>query len=130
MVDLAPYGCDKIDSTSEGVEVSLSNWDRDGTWIILVYHTRLSNNGSKIQKIRDYDDVSYNCSGVQSFKISVCGDDYLRDGLQIRWLQQVSFNQGIKRDVVTLDNVSISLIVSNETSIILLEDRFDQGNLR
>ncbi len=30
---------------------------------------------------------------------------------------------------MTLDNVSISLIV-NETSISLLEDGFDQGNLR
>ncbi len=131
MVDLAPYRCDKVDSNSEGIEVSLGNWDRDGTWIILVYHTRLSNNGSIIQKIRYYDDVSYyNCNGVQTFKMSVCGDDYLRDGLQIRWLQQVSFNQDIKRDVVTLDNVSISLIVSNETIIRLLEDRFDQGNLR
>ncbi len=42
-------------------------------------------------RIRDYDVPYYNCSGVQSFKISVCGDDYLRDGLQIRWLQYVFF---------------------------------------
>ncbi len=129
MLDFTPNGCDKINmNKKEGIEVSLGNWDRDGTWIPLVYHDRSTNNPSTIQ-IRDYD-VPYNTSpGVQSFRISVCGDDYLRDGLQIRWLQYVFFKHDRKRDVVILDNVSISLIV-NETSISLLEDGFDQGNLR
>ncbi len=124
MLDLTPDGCDEIESSNEGIEVSLGNWDRDGDWIPLVYHNILPTNGPTI-RIRDYEVPYYNCSGVQSFKISVCGDDYLRDGLQIRWLQQVFLYTGIKRDVVTLDNVSISLIV-NETSISLLED----GHLR
>ena len=128
MLDLAPDGCDKIDVINEGIEVSLGNWNRDGTWIPLVYHTTLPTNDPTI-RIRDYDVPYYTCSGVQSFRISVCGDDYLRDGLQIRWLQQVFLYTGIKRDVVTLDNVSISLIV-NETSISLLEDGFDEGYLR
>ncbi len=129
VLDFAPDGCDKIDvvNDNEGIEVSLGNWDRDGTWIPLVYHNRLPTNDPTI-RIRDYDVPYYNCSGVQSFRISVCGDDYLRDGLQIRWLQYVSFTHDRKRDVVTLDNVSISLIV-NEISISLLEDGFD-GNLR
>ena len=128
MLDLAPDGCDKIDVINEGIEVSLGNWDRDGDWIPLAYHTRLSTNDPPLQ-VRDYDVPYYNCSGVHSFKISVCGDDYLRDGLQIRWLQQVNLVPNTLRDVVTLDNVSISLIV-NETSISLLKDGFDQGNLR
>ncbi|XP_064406828.1 uncharacterized protein LOC135351685 isoform X5 [Halichondria panicea] len=128
VLDLTPDGCDPIDNNNEGIEVSLGNWDRDGTWIPLAYHNILfTNNPSKI-RIRDYDVPYYNCSGVQSFRISVCGDDYLRDGLQIRWLQYVNLKTDKKRDVVTLDNVSISLIV-NETSISLLEDGFDEGNL-
>ncbi|XP_064406818.1 adhesion G-protein coupled receptor G2-like isoform X2 [Halichondria panicea] len=127
VLDLAPDGCDKIDVINEGIEVSLGNWDRDGDWIPLAYHTRLSTNDPPLQ-VRDYDVPYYNCSGVHSFKISVCGDDYLRDGLQIRWLQQVNLVPNTLRDVVTLDNVSISLIV-NETSISLLKDGFDQGNL-
>ncbi len=79
MLDLAPDGCDKIDNNNnEGIEVSLGNWDRDGDWIPLVYHNRFSNNNRTI-RIRDYD-VPYNTStGVQSFRISVCGDDYIRD---------------------------------------------------
>ncbi len=129
VLDLTPDGCDKIDAKkSEGIEVSLGNWNGDGNWIPLAYHDRFSTNDHTI-RIRDYDVPYYYHSGVQSFKISVCGDDYLRDGLQIRWLQQVILNTDKKRDVVTLNNVSISLIV-NETSISLLEDEFDQGNLR
>ncbi len=129
VLDFTPNGCDKINKNKkEGIEVSLGNWDRDGTWIPLVYHDRSTNDHSTI-RIRDYD-VPYNTStGVQSFRINVCGDDYLRDGLQIRWLQYVSFNHDMKRDVVTLDNVFISLIV-NETITSLLEDGFDQGYLR
>ncbi len=129
MLDLTPYKCDKIDNDNdEGIEVSLGNWDRDGTWIPLAYYFTKPTNDRTI-RIRDYDVPYDTFTGVESFKISVCGDDYLRDGLQIRWLQQVFLYTGIKRDVVTLDNVSINLIV-NETSISLLEDGFDQGNLR
>ncbi len=131
VLDLTPDGCDKIDANkSEGIEVSLGNWNRDGNWIPLAYHDRFSTDDHTI-RIRDYDVPYYNDSGVQSFKMSVCGDDYiyLKDGLQIRWLQQVILKTNMKRDVVTLNNVSISLIV-NETSISLLEDGFDQGNLR
>ncbi len=133
VLDLTPDRCNKIDERkSEGIEVSLGNWNRDGNWIPLAYHDRFSTNDHTI-RIRDYDVPYYNDSGVQTFKISVCGDDYLRDGLQIRWLQQVTLtnktNKKRERDVVTLNNVSISLIV-NETSISLLEDGFDQGNLR
>ncbi len=104
MLDLAPVGCDKIDVNNEGIEVSLGNWDRDGHWIPLVYYARLPTNDPYMIRIRDYD-VPYNTfTGVQSFKISVCGDDYLRDGLQIRWLQHVFLYPGVvKRDVVTLD---------------------------
>ncbi len=128
MLDLTPDGCNRVNTKNEGIEVSLGNWNRDGTWIPLVYHNKL--NGRTVQKIRDYDVPYYNCSQVQSFRISVCGDDYLRDGLQIRWLQQVTFSTtDKKRDVITLDNVSISLIV-NEISISLMEEGFDQGNLR
>ncbi len=82
VLDLAPVGCDKIDVINEGIEVSLGNWNRDGTWIPLVYHNRLPPNDPTI-RIRDYHVPSCNCTVVQSFKISVCGDDYLRDGLQI-----------------------------------------------
>ncbi len=131
MLDLAPDGCNRANTKKEGIEVSLGNWDRDGDWIPLVYHNNiiLPTNDLPLQ-VRNYDVPYYTCSGVQSFRISVCGDDYLRDGLQIRWLQQVTFSTtDKKRDVMTLDNVSISLIV-NETSISLLEDGFDQGNLR
>ncbi len=128
MLDLAPVGCNRVNNNNEGIEVSLGNWDRDGTWIPLVYHTRLPTNDPTI-RIRDYDVPYYSCSGVQSFRISVCGDNYLGDGLQIRWLQQISSFTDKKRDVVTLDNVSISLIV-NETSISLLENGFDEGYLR
>ncbi len=129
VLDLTPSICDKVDNVEEGIEVSIGNWDRGGTWIPLAYHNRFSTNDSTV-RIRDYDVPYYNDSGVQSFKMSVCGDDYLRDGLQIRWLQYVDSFFNKARDVVTLDNVSISLIVSNETSISILEDGFDQGNLR
>ncbi len=129
VLDLAPDDCDKIKKNKkEGIEVSLGNWDRDGTWIPLVYHDRSTNDHTI--RIRDYDVPSYTFTGVESFRISVCGDDYLRDGLQIRWLQYVNLkNKGDKKDVVTLDNVSINLIM-NETSISLLEDGFDEGHLR
>ncbi len=129
MLDLTPDDCDKIDRHNEGIEVSLGNWDRDGDWIPLAYHDHQLYTNNPSFRIRDYDVPYYNCSEVESFKISVCGDDYLRDGLQIRWLQYVYLKTGVKRDTVTLDNVSISLIV-NETSISLLEDGFDQGYLR
>ncbi|XP_064406830.1 adhesion G protein-coupled receptor L3-like isoform X2 [Halichondria panicea] len=128
VLDLAPDGCDEIERNNEGIEVSLGNWDRDGDWIPLAYHDHKLYTNNPTFRIRDYDVPYNNCTGVQSFKISVCGDDYLRDGLQIRWLQQVFLYPNIMRDVVTLDNVSISLIV-NETSTSLLEDGFDQGYL-
>ncbi|XP_064406870.1 adhesion G protein-coupled receptor L3-like isoform X2 [Halichondria panicea] len=128
VLDLTPDDCDKIDRHNEGIEVSLGNWDRDGDWIPLAYHDHQLYTNNPSFRIRDYDVPYYNCSEVESFKISVCGDDYLRDGLQIRWLQYVYLKTGVKRDTVTLDNVSISLIV-NETSISLLEDGFDQGYL-
>ncbi len=124
-------GCDMIERSNEGIEVSLGNWNRDGNWIPLAYHDHKLYTNNPTVRIRDYDVHYYNDSGSQTFKISVCGDDYLRDGLQIRWLQYVFLlADEMKGDVVTLDNVSISLIVSNETIISLLEDRFDQGNLR
>ena len=129
MLDLAPVGCDEIEDNNEGIEVSLGNWDRDGDWIPLAYHDHQLYTNNPTFRIRDYDVPYYNSTEVQSFKISVCGDDYLRDGLQIRWLQQVNFYTNFKRDKVTLDNVSISLVV-NEISISLLEDGFDQGYLR
>ena len=129
VLDMTPDGCNEIERYNEGIEVLLGNWDRDGNWIPLAYHDHKLYTNNPTFRIRDYDVPYYNSTEVQSFKISVCGDDYLRDGLQIRWLQHVFLDTGIKRDVMTLDNVSISLIV-NETSISLLEDGFNQGYLR
>ncbi len=110
--------------------MSLGNWDNDGDWVPLAYHTPiLRNDNGNCQKIRGYDVPYYTESGL--FSVSVCGERFLRDGFQIRWLQQVVFtnNSGmhVLRDLITLDNVSVTVYANQTAAKTILNEGFDEG---
>ncbi len=111
--------------------MSLGNWDNNGDWVPLAYHTPiLKNDESNCQKIRGYDVPYYIEPGL--FSVSVCGERFLRDGFQIRWLQQVNFfnNRGkyVLRDLITLDNVSVTVYASQTAAKTILNEGFDEGS--
>ncbi len=114
---------------NEGVEVSVGNWDNNGKWIPLVYHG--VNPTTANHRIRGYDVDFHTEPGV--YIVTVCGQS-LRDGLQIRWLQEIVplFNASGAYNmskIVTLGNVRANLYV-NETSIQLLPNDFNSYKLR
>ena len=133
--------CDPTDLFHEGVEVSVGNWDKRGHWIPLQYLARtgneLGNNIGTINKeehtvgIRGYS-VPYQIHNRRpplSVRLSVCGG-VLQDGLQFRWLQTtVLLNTEKHRDVVALDNVSISLAFGNNTPKLLIDEEFNSLNV-
>ncbi len=110
--------------------MSLGNWDNDGEWVPLMYHRTNKNKICDSEEIRGYAVPCYTESGLYS--VSVCGDRFLRDGFQVRWLQQTNFftNNGtygnVLRDIVTLDNVSVT-VYANQTTTIILNEGFDEG---
>ena len=112
--------------------MSVGNWDEDGDWIPLHYYTNSYNNDSvrinfgeqnftsKTVKIRGYT-VPYvvqNDDMHLSARLTVCGEEMLRDGVQIRWLQTTRifdiapYNSPV--DSLALDNISISVVYCKE----------------
>ena len=134
---------DPLENYYEGIEVSMGNWDRDSHWIPLHFFagnydhsTRVSfgpiNINDSTVVIRGYD-VPYtfqNSNQPLSVNWSVCGEMFIRDGLQFRWLQTTSINQRvIIRDCVTIDDLSISLAHKDQTTVSLVSEDFKNGTL-
>ena len=122
----------------------MGNWDRDSHWIPLHFFPA-GNNDDQIRVpfgpinitdstvvIRGYD-VPYtfqNSNQSLSVNWSVCGEMFVRDGLQFRWLQTTSIDQRvITRDCVTIDDLSISLAHKDQTTVSLVSEDFRNGTL-
>ena len=122
----------------------MGNWDRDSHWIPLHFFPA-GNSKDEIRlpfgqinvtdstvAIRGYD-VPYtfqNSSQSLSVNWSVCGEMFVRDGLQFRWLQTTSIDQRvIIRDCVTIDDLSISLAHKDQTIVSLVSEDFRNGTL-
>lgn len=133
--------CKGIDNVQEGIELSLRSMMEDGPgeWIPLLYFTRPSNTTlpSSIELLPgDFETSStggsftlrgYRVPYVQTksyYNVSICGEGILHNPFQLRWLQTTYQEGHYKSDVVTLDNVTVS--VRNGTHYAtLLEDCFD-----
>ena len=128
-----------LDTFYEGIEVSMGNWDRDSHWIPLHFFSAGNNNDpyripfgpinitDSTVVIRGYD-VPYtfrNSNQPLSVNWSVCGEMFVRDGLQFRWLQTAAVDQQqITRDCVTMDDLSISLAHKDQTKVSLVSEDF------
>ena len=130
--------CDPLDNFDEGVELSVSNLARDGHWIPLHYFVGNEgshpeslpagqvNRGEYTIKIRGYT-VPYKVQSSSQEKLDmsvhVCRD-VLREGLQIRWLQNTRMINNRLRDLVTLDNASIRFPGCSEKYSFLNGERY------
>ena len=122
----------------------MGNWDRDSHWIPLHFFPAENNRDQfrvpfgpinitdSTVVIRGYD-VPYtfqNSNQPLSVKWSVCGEMFVRDGLQFRWLQTTSVDQRVNiRDCVTIDDLSISLAHKDQTKVSLVSEDFGDGTL-
>ncbi len=114
-------------SFEEGVEVSIGNWDKNGKWIPLVYHSTNSN-GIVSHMIRGHIVPVHMKSGI--FNVTVCGQS-IKNGFQIRWLQDIRiFNASdAMSKIATLDAIRANLYI-NQTKISLLPENDCFYNLR
>ena len=115
----------------------MGNWDRDSHWIplhffqiILPFGPININDGTVV--IRGYD-VPYtfqNSNQPLSVNWSVCGEMFVRDGLQFRWLQTAVIYQDRNiKDCVTMDDLSISLAHKDQTKVSIVSEDFRNGTL-
>ena len=146
-LDLRIQGCNRLDTFSEGVELSVGI-QNCSTWIPLHYFANnlqtstdinigLLNTDTRTVQIRGYS-VPYSIQGgndeLLSVNLSVCGERVLQDGLQFRWLQTAqimttSSNNHHKDNIVTLDDVLISLAFENQTRKPLIREEFNSSNM-
>ena len=136
-------GCDEIDDFNEGVELSFRKLMEGGPgeWIPLMFFANLSTNTQpyiKLPSIGKINNTStngtfilrrYNLTYVienenHHYNISVCGESVLQYPLQFRWLQSSYQVNATKKDIVMLDNVTVSVRNSTHTAQ-LLKDCFD-----
>ena len=122
----------------------MGNWDRDSHWIPLHFFSAGNNNdqirvpfgqiniNDSTVVIRGYD-VPYtlqNSNQPLSVNWSVCGEMFVREGLQFRWLQTTFIIQHrIIRDCVTIDDLSISLAHKDQTKVSLVSEDFRNETL-
>lgn len=143
-------GCDQISDFREGVEFSFRN-TREGEWIPLMFfasntnfpedrYIKLPNEESIMENSITSDDGNFTLRGysvpyvIQSnndtmHNVSVCMRN-TQDAidLQFRWLHTTrQDNKSTIRDVVILDNISVTAHDSTH-DFTLLEDDFDDEN--
>lgn len=144
-VRFEPDGCEEIDDFREGVELSFRSVTEEGAdeWIPLKFIANLTAKTQPLIKLPSETDIAsgstkgtftlrgYNVTYVienqTHYNMSVCGERLLQHPLQLRWLHS-SYQVGNKiRDVVILDNVTVSLRNSTHHAQ-LLQDCFDCGD--
>lgn len=142
----SPAACEEIDDFREGVELSFRSLTEEGhgEWIPLMYIANLSRTTQPFVELPseniagdsnsgDFTLRGYNVPYViqngdyYTYNISICGNDIFQHQLQFRWLHS-SYQVGdFIRDVVLLDNITVS--VQNSTHYtVLLQDCFDGQN--
>ena len=125
----------------EGVELAVSNPNNNpGEWIPLFYFAPVKSSDTNPKNnisiyvitssestdvnLRGYH-TKYNVSRNHEASVSLCGPQYVTDGIQLRWLQTTSlFTQtGRQPDLWILDNVSVTYHYDNHSSEVLLKSK-------
>lgn len=134
-------GCNPADSLDEGVELSLKSGEGDH-WIPLVFYSadRKDKRNNKIEEIsvgaKNNSMLSLrgyfvpieliNSSTTQDVRtVLVCGNDFYKRGVQFRWLQTVHVKQEMKKDVWSLDNVTVAVHINSAHERQVLSEDFD-----
>lgn len=127
----------ELNSFEEGVEFAY-RFHNKTEWIPLGFYTSSVsknelhigeiNKMSRTIQIRGYS-VPYGVSYTHDVRLKMCAgmissSDWANSCLQFRWLQTVRQKNKDMVDLVTLDNVSISLRYSQQQKVTLLEDKF------
>ena len=137
-----PRGCDEIEGYREGMELSFRSLT-DGEWIPLMFYTQLPEQGPPFLNLTDETFtgtggnitmrgylVPYINVTDERYSVSVCGNDTLEHPLQFRWLQN-SFerpdNISQPKDVIMLDNVTVSVTNGIHTHLLLADCFEDQS---
>ena len=140
-----PRGCDEIEGYREGMELSFRSLTDGGPgeWIPLMFYTRLPEPGPPFLNLTDesFTDtggnitmrgylVPYLNATDERYSVSVCGSGTLEHPLQFRWLQN-SFeghdNISEPKDVIMLDNVTVTVTNETHTRLLLAECFEDQS---
>ena len=136
--------CNTANNINEGVEFALRFEDED-MWIPLIYaYNRNGGVGSAIViDIGNIDDliirgyrvklepVDYVNSNSENISIDIC--KFEASNIQLRWLQTSRItinNRNISIDLWSVDNINISYIHANGEKICLIEDSFDNDQLK
>lgn len=88
--------------------------------------------GSSLE-IRGYevDQESFSVGNRSRYSVQVCGFEEALDSIQFRWLQTDKFNdRNIVKDIWSIDDVMVSYEPEEGVRIILLEDFFDEDQLK
>ena len=112
-------------------------------WIPLIYaYNRSGFGGARSDiyigiidnlNIRDYrvklEPVDVVTSSSENISIDIC--KFNASNIQFRWLQTSRFTSGsTPKDLWSLDNINISYVRANGEKIYLIEDSFDNGQLK
>ena len=136
-------GCNNsVDNFDEGVELSVKSCKGDH-WIPLVFYiartlrtTRPISVGAEnnsILSLRGYfvPIELINSSTTRDFRtVLICGNDFLKGGVQFRWLQTVRVGGQLlkKKDVWSLDNVTVGVHINRTHERQVLSEDFDEEN--
>ena len=134
-----------VDSFDEGVEFGFQNLNSGREWIPLAFYSfhspgmleeeirigpTLSGNTAVV--IRGYSVPIYRVGGTIAHRaeLKLCGSEIIQSNasLSFRWLQTVVIDTGRNRDIVYLDNVTISINFPeghNNIIMMLLDDDFN-----
>ena len=113
-----------------------------GPWIPIFYIVQIAKGDSlrsqdismDSQNIRGYNasEQIVSVGNKNSFSLQVCdfGEDNSLNSIQLRWLQTSQF-RGPSKDLWSIDDVQVTLIEPESgTNTVLLEDTFDESQLK
>ena len=137
-------GCNPVDSLNEGVELSVKSGEGDH-WIPLVFYSadRNERRNNQIEKIsvgaKNNSMLSLrgyfvpieliNSSTTKDIRtVLVCGNDFYKTGVQFRWLQTVHVIEETRKDVWSLDNLTVAVHINSAHDRQVLSEDFDEIN--
>lgn len=144
-----PPNCEDIESFHEGLELSFRSLTENGPreWTPLMYYSsnstqqdnnfnigsssiRIIDSTGDILTLRGYS-VPYIIQTRGHYNASLCGgeEDVFQYPLQFRWLQTAFQFDNVIRDVIVLDNVSISLCYDDQCTTLLVDDFDSQDSI-
>ncbi len=118
-------GCDGVDGIDEGIEFSIRNNTKSGSWRPLQWSYRGTNTGRSNINVRGCAvPLSVTSSRVER-KMTICGNILHTNNIQFRWIGSARLENGLSYDDVwALTNVSITLILENNSIITLMDEEF------